>query len=93
MEGMEEAANFQMDHREMMMRNLLDFSPSSEPPLAKRESLISFANPKAQEFFVDGTKIPLGALLSSYLMSNHLYALTSEFRRWTFLVGFDAHLQ
>ena len=40
-----------------------DASEPSEPlgQLAKRESLITFRNPKAQEFFVDGTKIPDGA--------------------------------
>ncbi|TBU48753.1 alpha/beta-hydrolase [Dichomitus squalens] len=62
MEGMETAETIQ---REQLDR-LRDFLGPVQPPqpdpatgnIAKREAPISFANPKAKEFFVDGTKIP-----------------------------------
>ncbi|KAL4245091.1 Carboxypeptidase [Abortiporus biennis] len=60
MEGFEEAANFQAEQLERM-RDFMGptISSDSEPTIVKRESAITFKNPKAQQFFVDGTKIPL----------------------------------
>lgn len=60
MEGLEEAANFQAGQLERM-RSFL--GPSQAPDasqLEKREPIISFKNPRANEFHVDGTKIPDG---------------------------------
>lgn len=58
-EGMKEAASIQ---RETLARLHNDFlGPSSE--YVKREetsSTITFHNPKAKEFFVDGTTLPDG---------------------------------
>ena len=64
MEGMETAEAIQ---REQLDR-LRDFLGPIQPPqaepdrgtVAKREAPISFSNPRANEFFVDGTKIPDG---------------------------------
>ena len=63
MEGLEEAANFQLEQRARMR----DFMASSQAaqaqaqaPLKKREPIITFKNPKANEFHVDGSKLPLG---------------------------------
>ncbi len=59
MEGLEEAANFQAEQLE----NLRSFlGPQSDQPAqnVKRDSTITFKNPKAEKFFVDGTKLPDG---------------------------------
>ena len=59
MEGLEEAANFQREHIQNM-RSFLG-PPVREDQLEKRaESIITFKNPKAKQFHVDGTKIPDG---------------------------------
>ena len=70
MEGMEIAESIQREQLERMRdflgpRASFDSSQSAETPDAekvvkKREAPISFANPRAREFFVDGTKIPDG---------------------------------
>ena len=65
MEGMETAENIQR----AQLDRLRDFLGPIQPPqadpvtgtVAKREAPISFANPRAKEFFVDGTKIPDGS--------------------------------
>ncbi|THG97171.1 hypothetical protein EW026_g4786 [Hermanssonia centrifuga] len=57
MEGLEEAANFQAEQ----LQNLRSFlGPQSDQPAqnVKRDSTITFKNPKAEKFFVDGTKLP-----------------------------------
>ena len=62
MEGMEAAQNIQREQLDRL-RDFLGPVPSDVPApgtVAKRESPISFSNPRANEFFVDGTKIPDG---------------------------------
>ena len=59
MEGFEEAANLQLEH----LQNMRDFLGPPTPDaskIGKRESTVTFRNPRAQQFFVDGTKIPDG---------------------------------
>ncbi|KAI0072849.1 alpha/beta-hydrolase [Panus rudis PR-1116 ss-1] len=59
-EGFEDAANFQADQLERL-RSFLGpdaAEPSASSQHVKRESAITFKNPKARKFFVDGTKIP-----------------------------------
>jgi hypothetical protein len=67
MEGLEEAANFQAEQLGRM-RSFLGPAQSEEPQHSKRaEPIITFNNPKAKQFHVDGTKIPDGRpLLSLY---------------------------
>ena len=59
MEGLEEAANFQAEQLERM-RSFLGPQLQDAPQLSKREPIMTFKNPKAKEFHVDGTKIPDG---------------------------------
>ncbi len=69
MEGMETAESIQREQLERMRdflgpRASFDAEPEDEPEeptVKRREAPISFANPRAREFFVDGTKIPEGA--------------------------------
>ncbi len=63
MEGMETAENIQREQIDRL-HDFLGPVPSDPAPgtVAKREAPISFSNPRAKEFFVDGTKIPDGAL-------------------------------
>ncbi|KAF7800102.1 hypothetical protein EIP86_011346 [Pleurotus ostreatoroseus] len=56
MEGFEESANMHLEHLQAM-RGFL--GPDEMPAQnVKRDSAIEFRNPKAKQFFVDGTKIP-----------------------------------
>ena len=62
MEGMETAEAIQREQLERM-RDFLGPRASMEESevgktVAKREAPIAFSNPRAREFFVDGTKIP-----------------------------------
>lgn len=63
-EGMDEAAQLQRVQLERMSSFLgpPEANEVEPAPLVKRESLISFANPRAREFFVDGTRIPDGKI-------------------------------
>jgi carboxypeptidase D len=59
MEGLEDAMDIQREQLERLGDCLGPMNiPSSAP--AKRQSSITFSNPAAEQFFVDGTKIPLG---------------------------------
>ena len=58
-EGFEEAANFQAE-QVSRLREFLGPIPQETNHNVKRESAITFRNPKARKFFVDGTKIPDG---------------------------------
>lgn len=59
MEGLEDAMDIQREQLERLGDFLGPMNiPSSAP--AKRQSSITFSNPAAEKFFVDGTKIPLG---------------------------------
>ena len=60
MEGMDEAAAIQREQIERMRDFLGPRVEEFGQTMAKRESPISFSNPKAKEFFVDGTTIPDG---------------------------------
>lgn len=60
MEGMEEAANFQADQLERMRSFLGPQTPEQPSQPVKREPIMTFRNPKARQFHVDGTKIPDG---------------------------------
>lgn len=78
--------------REQLER-LNDFlGPMNQPSTAPKPSSITFSNPAAEQFFVDGTKIPDGILfhvLSDItLMKCTLY---SEFRCWSLLRGIDSN--
>lgn len=66
MEGFEESANMHLEH----LQAARGFMGPPEPPVqnVKRDSTVQFRNPRAKQFFVDGTKIPDGSLLRhSYL--------------------------
>lgn len=61
-EGMEESVKIQREGLERLRSFLGPDSPSNSPPV-KREvaaSTISFSNPAAKKFEVDGSNIPLG---------------------------------
>lgn len=60
MEGMEEAANFQIEHLEQMRSFLGPQASEQAAQHTKREPIMTFSNPKAKQFHVDGTKIPDG---------------------------------
>lgn len=62
--GMENARNIQ---REQLAR-LQDFlgPPPPKPTAPAKESTISFKNPAAKKFLVDGTKIPDGKAIQQY---------------------------
>lgn len=60
-EGFEEAANFQAEQIENLRSFLGPKQEDSSTQNVKRESAITFRNPNARQFFVDGTKIPDGA--------------------------------
>lgn len=69
MDGLADAANFQIEH----MQNMRSFLGPPEELHArneKREPMLTFRNPKAAKFHVDGTKIPDGTLCS---LSSRLY--------------------
>ena len=57
MDGLADAANFQLEHMQAM-RSFL--GPDGPAQNVKRDTTVQFNNPKAQQFFVDGTKIPDG---------------------------------
>ena len=59
MEGIDEAAAIQREQIERM-RDFLGPRGEVRRDIAKREAPISFSNPRAKEFFVDGTTIPDG---------------------------------
>ena len=64
MEGMETAENIQRAQLDRLRDFLGPIQPQADPvtgTVAKREAPISFANPRAKEFFVEGTKIPDGS--------------------------------
>ena len=64
MEGFEESANMHLEHLQAM-RGFL--GPDEMPAQnVKRDSAIEFRNPKAKQFFVDGTKIPDGMSCATY---------------------------
>ncbi|KAH9927439.1 alpha/beta-hydrolase [Epithele typhae] len=58
MEGMDEAEEIQREQLERLRDFLGPQVEATGAAMAKRDSPITFANPKAAEFFVDGTKIP-----------------------------------
>ena len=60
MEGMDEAAAIQREQIERMRDFLGPRAEEVGRAMAKREAPISFSNPRAREFFVDGTTIPDG---------------------------------
>ena len=60
MDGMEEAANFQIEQMQRMRSFLGPPEPSAQSTNEKRATSLPFRNPKAHQFFVDGTKLPLG---------------------------------
>lgn len=62
MDGFEEAANFQLEHLESMRSFLGPPTAEDASQHSKRDSTITFKNPRAQQFFVDGSKLPDGAL-------------------------------
>lgn len=92
MEGMEEAANFQIQHRLEMARGFLG-PPQAEEPAAhqKREPIMTFRNPKARQFHVDGTKIPDGASLA-WCAAARCSCACSGVRCGRLVGGVDAHL-
>jgi hypothetical protein len=67
-EAMDKAMSFQKEQLQRMSDFLgppelhEDFEPASAQTLRKRQSTITFSNPKAQEFLVDGTTLPDGAV-------------------------------
>ena len=60
MQGMKFAKDLRQQRADRLQK--LGYAPteSSSETLHKREALITFNNPKAKEFYVDGTKIPDG---------------------------------
>lgn len=81
MDGLADAANFQIEH----MQNMRSFLGPPEELHArneKREPMLTFRNPKAAKFHVDGTKIPDGTLCSLSLRLYYTDSLT--------VVNFDA---
>ena len=82
MQGLEDAMEIQ---REQLER-LHDFlGPMTQPSSAtkRQESTITFSNPAAEKFFVDGTKIPLGLYSTHHVSTPKLTRLASS-------VNFDA---
>lgn len=64
-EGMEESMNIQREGLERLRDFLGPNFPSNDPP-SKREvaaPTISFSNPAAKKFEVDGSNIPLGRII------------------------------
>ena len=70
MEGMEDAINFQIEQREAMLQSFPSFGPPVPPALTKRSAPPTFRNPRAREFFVDGSKLPLGLYTLSIIMTS-----------------------
>lgn len=62
-EGMSEAMDIQREALSRMKADFLGPVPDSPVKREKISSTISFKNPKAQEFLVDGTKIPEGTTI------------------------------
>lgn len=60
MEGLADAANFQMEQAQRMR----SFLGPPEPQNVKRdtEALLPFRSPQSKRFFVDGTKLPDGMI-------------------------------
>lgn len=87
MEGMQEA----MDIQREQLERLNDFLGPMNPPMSttKRQSTITFSNPAAEQFFVDGTTIPDG--MCGPQSSFGLMSRISEFRRRSLVVGLNAY--
>ncbi|OBZ69475.1 Serine-type carboxypeptidase F [Grifola frondosa] len=80
-EGMDIAEAIQREQIDRMLDFLgpLPESPSPQKPV-KRESQFTFSNPRANEFFVDGTKIPDGDIfvLVYFTMTNVSYTVNFD---------------
>jgi hypothetical protein len=59
-EGMEESMNNQREALARMRADFLGPSPSEPVKRQQSSSTITFSNPAAEQFFVDGTTIPEG---------------------------------
>lgn len=66
MPGMEDAMEIQREQLERLRGFLGPTEPS--PTTVKRQAPITFSNPAAEQFFVDGTTIPDGAIASFLLV-------------------------
>lgn len=89
MEGMKGAMDIQREQIERMrdfLGPVVDTqsaeSPEKRQQTEKKGSTITFRNPAAQKFFVDGTKIPDGRFQIDYILASPDYSPT--------LVNFDA---
>jgi carboxypeptidase D len=65
MEGLDEAMEMQRAQLERL-REFMGPVQDTSPPVAKRQSTISFSNPAAEQFFVDGSSIPEGGFSHHY---------------------------
>ena len=61
LKGMSQAMDLRRKQMERFQALMAPAHTQAEP-LNKRDELITFSNPKAKEFYVDGTKIPDGTL-------------------------------
>lgn len=60
-DAMDKAMSFQRDQLQRMGADFLGPPDTTEPEtINKRQSPITFSNPKAQDFFVDGSTLPDG---------------------------------
>jgi len=92
MDGMQNARNIQ---REQLQRMQDFLGPPPPPPPTKpgsgKGSTVTFKNPAAKQFLVDGTKIPDGMSFSQpQLPSMLIFPFSSEFRCWSILVRINA---
>ena len=82
--GMDETVAIQREGLQRLREFLGPSGFSSAPKKRAEEPTITFSNPAAQQFFVDGTSIPDGG--SSYTE----FSAANLLIRCTFLVNFDA---
>jgi hypothetical protein len=99
--GMENARSIQREQLERLQDFLGPPAPPVPaladhglPPTPGKGSTITFKNPAAKKFFVDGTKIPDGINCTFFILL--FYALIlfarSQLRCWPLLVWVNAHL-
>lgn len=99
--GMENARSIQREQLERLQDFLGPPAPPAPtsarrgpPPPPGKGSTITFKNPAAKKFFVDGTKIPDGIDCTFFILLFYALILLShsQLRCWSLLVWVNAHL-